>query len=169
MQSLLDLPSPPPAAERRLAVLVVDDQRVVREGLAGLLGSAQLPLRWVGSAATALEALALVLQMRPEVVVLDVDLAGDDGLALIAKLPRGTGVLVLTSHGDAGTRARALGLGALRFIEKHQPAADLLGAIVEIAEIALPRIRGEQAPALQGTTSLPPLVASSAAGGAGPL
>jgi len=140
-------------------VLVVDDQLAVREGLARLISCAAIPLRCVTTAATGAEALSAAARMNPEVVVLDVDLAGEDGLALIPQLKRTAGVLVLTSHGDPATRARARLLGASAFIEKHQPAADLLGSIVDIGHL---RMRGEDAPPMHGSSSHPELVAPSA-------
>ena len=143
-----------------VGVLVVDDQRVVREGLARLISCAQMALRFVSTASNCAEALSAAARLRPEVVVLDVDLAGEDGLALIPQLMQSAGVLVLTSHGDPATRARALLLGARAFIEKHQPAADLLEAIVQIGHA---QMRGEQAPGPQGTSSHLAVAASSAA------
>ena len=71
----------PPAALAPIAVLLVDDQLAVRQGLARLIASSALPLRAVASAATGPEALRLAAALRPEVVVLDADLAGEDGLA----------------------------------------------------------------------------------------
>jgi len=124
-------------ADRRpapIGVLVVDDQFAVREGLKRLIACGSTPLRYISAAATAIEALNAAARLHPDVVVLDVDLDGEDGLALIPQLALTAGVLVLTSHGDAGTRARAADLGAAGFIEKHQPAADLLGAIERIGQ-----------------------------------
>ena len=115
-----------------IGILVVDDQFAVREGLARLLTCSATPLRYVSTAANAAEALLAAAKLLPNVVVLDADLDGEDGLALIPQLALTAGVLVLTSHGDAGTRARAAGLGALAFIEKHQPAAALLEAIERV-------------------------------------
>jgi len=155
---------PSPAASEPAAaaigVLVVDDQLAVREGLARLISCAAMPLRCISTAATGAEALSKAALMRPEVVVLDVDLAGEDGLALIPQLKQTAGVLVLTSHGDPATRARACLLGASAFIEKHQPAADLLGSVVAIGIL---RMRGEEAPVLHGPSSHPEVVAPSAA------
>jgi two-component system, NarL family, nitrate/nitrite response regulator NarL len=147
-----------PSLAAPIAVLVVDDQLAVREGLTRLISCAQIPLRCVYAAANVAEALRLVKLHVPEVVVLDVDLAGDDGLALITQLAPGVAVLVLTSHGDPTTRARARLLGAMAFVEKHQPAADLLGAIVRIAHL---QMRGDKAPGARGPSSLPGLAASS--------
>jgi two-component system, NarL family, nitrate/nitrite response regulator NarL len=149
-----------------IAVLVVDDQLAVREGLARLMTCACIPLRAVCTAATPAEALRMAQIHRPEVVVLDVDLAGEDGLALLVHLSPAAGVLVLTSHGDAATRARASLLGAMAFIEKHQPAADLLGAIVRVAHMQIThmQMRGDKAPGAHGRSSLPSLSGSSVAG-----
>jgi two-component system, NarL family, nitrate/nitrite response regulator NarL len=147
-----------PTLAAPIAVLVVDDQLAVREGLTRLIACGQIPLRCVFTAATVAEALRMAQLHRPEVVVLDVDLAGDDGLALLPQLAPSVAVLVLTSHGDTATRARALLLGAMAFVEKHQPAADLLGAIVRIAHL---QTRGDKAPGTRGPSSLPGLAASS--------
>lgn len=117
-----------------LGVLVVDDQAAVREGVARLIASAESSMVCVGTAASGAEALSRGEAVRYEVVVLDADLNGEDGLALIPRFALNAAVLVLTSHGDAATRRRAMQLGALAFIEKHQPAAELLRSIVDVAE-----------------------------------
>lgn len=143
-----------------VAVLIVDDQLAVREGLTRLFACAPLVFRATATAACKTEALRLAATLRPEVVVLDVDLAGEDGLALIEHFGPGAGVLVLTCHGDDVTRARANRLGAMAFIEKHQPAAELLAALVAVATL---QTRGEGTPAGPGQSTLPPQVISSAA------
>ena len=156
-------PPTPPEAEKHtdgVGVLVVDDQLAVREGLARLISCASLPWRCVTTAWNGAEALSAAARMHPEVVVLDVDLAGEDGLALIPQLKKTANVLVLTSHGDTATRARARSLGASAFIEKHQPAADLLGSISEIGHL---RMRGEEAPRVHGPSSHVEVSAPSAA------
>lgn len=141
-----------------VGVLIVDDQLAVREGLARLITAAPLALRFVSTAGTGDEALSLAAQLRPDVVVLDVDLAGEDGLALVAKFPPGTCVLVLTSHGDRVTRERAKALGVGAFIEKHQPAVDLLNAI---ADLSRTWERGDKPPGTPGASSHREMVASS--------
>jgi len=137
-----------------IGVLVVDDQLAVREGLARLIACAPMALRYVSTAATGAEALSAAARLHPDVVVLDVDLAGEDGLALIPQLSLTASVLVLTSHGDPLTRTRAARLGALAFIEKHQPAADLLGSIAAICRLPA-RGEGEESPGRPGTSSPP--------------
>jgi two-component system nitrate/nitrite response regulator NarL len=142
-----------------IAVLVVDDQQAVREGLARLIACAPLALRAIETAAQGTDALRTSLSLRPDVVILDADLSGEDGLALIPLLAPAA-VLVLTCHGDRSTRERALRLGARAFVEKHQPAADLLDALVLMVG---PQTRGEEAPAHPGASTHRVAVASSAA------
>jgi two-component system nitrate/nitrite response regulator NarL len=143
-----------------IAVLVVDDQLAVREGLARLLACAPIELRDIATAANASEAMLAVARLRPDVVVLDVDLAGEDGLALIACFSPGTRVLVLSCHGDPATRARAARLGACAFVEKHLPAAELLQTLAAITTI---QSRGEECPGGVGASAHLGLGASSGA------
>lgn len=149
--------TPPGSAASAIGVLVIDDQLAVREGVARLISCSSLALREVAVAASGAEALGIAALMRPALVVLDVDLAGEDGLALIPTLCATARVLVLSSHGDSATRRRARQLGALAFVAKHQPAAVLLGAL---EAIAAPRSREEDSPAVQSTSS--PVVSRSA-------
>ena len=115
-----------------LAVLVIDDQAAVREGIASLIGCAPVALRSVRTVANSADALHIADWLRPQIVVLDADLDGEDGLALLPLLSPAK-VLVLSCHGDAATRGRAMRLGASEFIEKHQPATDLLAAFMRLA------------------------------------
>lgn len=151
----MPLPSPQTTEILRpatpIGVFVIDDQLAVREGLARLIACAPMARRYVSTFATGAEALSAAAHLHPDVVVLDVDLAGEDGLLLIPQLALTASVLVLTSHGDPATRERADRLGARAFIEKHQPAADLLGAIADICRLST--LEREKAPSEPGTSS----------------
>lgn len=109
-----------------LRVLIVDDHLAVREGLSRLIGNDPVRPRPVFTASSTAEALRALVDVRPHVVVLDVDLAGADGLALLPALVAVAQVLVLSCHGDRETRRRAFFLGARAFIEKGEPASVLL-------------------------------------------
>lgn len=148
------------AAIAPIAVLVVDDQPAVREGLARLLASGTAVMLAISTAANCAEALREAARVQPDLVVIDVDLAGEDGLALIALLPSKTSVLVLTSHCDAATRARALRLGALAVIGKHESADLLVRAVARIAHL---HSRGEKSPIPPGASTHAPMDASSVA------
>jgi len=131
-----------------IGVLVVDDEPALREGLARLIVSAPLTLRFISTAANGVQALSAAARLKPDLVLLDVDLGGEDGLALVAQLGATARVIVLTSHGDAATRRRAAALGALALVEKDRPAADLMRVIVDIA---LLHSREEAVPSAKGT------------------
>ncbi len=118
---------------RAIGVLVIDDQRAVREGVARLISSAPLVLREICTATNGAEARAIATRLKPEVVILDADLHGEDGLELIGQFGPDARILILTSQGDAATRCRAKKCGAAAFIEKQQPADELLAAIVALA------------------------------------
>lgn len=120
-----------------LAVLIVDDQAAVREGLTRLISSLGRPFGDVHTAASTTEALQVLSRARPQLVVLDVDLAGEDGLALLPKLTADAAVLVLSSHGDAATIARACDGGARAFVHKQRPASDLVDALRRLAALQL--------------------------------
>lgn len=152
-------------------VLLVDDQQAVREGLSRLIDCAPQSLRCVGAVATGAQALEASLRLLPELVVLDVDLNGEDGLALLpALLPRSR-VLVLTCHDDNATRDRALRLGAQAFLAKHLPAAELLGTLVRLGGLGRPDRAGavdplggqDKTPPRQGASSPRDMAPSSAA------
>lgn len=148
--AFLHAPDPGPTpASHPIAVLVVDDQPAVREGLARLLACATPVWRAIETASQGHEALRRAAALHPEVVILDADLGGEDGLALIPHFAPAA-VLVLTCHGDPATRQRASLLGAAAFLEKHRPAHELLDAVHRLATL---QMRGEMSPAAARTSS----------------
>ncbi len=116
-----------------LAVLVVDDQAIVREGLSRLIASLGAPFGAIHTAANFAQAIEVVERAQPQLVILDVDLAGEDGLMLLPQLTAAASVLVLTSHGDDTTIARARAGGACAFVHKQRPASDLVNSLRQLA------------------------------------
>lgn len=118
--------------EEPLKVLVVDDHAGIRVGIAGLIDAQCGRMCCVGAAATGREALARTRELQPHVIVLDVNLDGEDGLALIPTLRRDacSAIVVLTSFTDPQIAVRAMRLGAHACLNKTSPAADLIDAIV---------------------------------------
>lgn len=114
-----------------LKVLVVDDHIGIRIGIASLINAEHPYMSAVGSAATAAEALAKAHALQPDVVVLDVNLDGEDGLALIPALRRAASceVVVLTSLADPHVALHAHHMGARACLHKAAPASELLRVI----------------------------------------
>jgi len=121
--------------ERPIRVLVVDDHIAIRIGISQLIDAERPRMHSVGTAASASEALREAQEQRPQVIVLDVDLAGEDGLALIPALQRAApcAVVVLTSLADPRVAVRALELGASTCLSKTAPATELIGSIFAAA------------------------------------
>ncbi|MFE4218149.1 response regulator [Streptomyces sp. NPDC056844] len=122
--------SPPPV---RLAV--VDDDPLVRAGLALMLGGADR-IELVGEGADGTEALALVDRTHPDVVLMDIRMPGMDGLAATEELRRRPGapeVIVLTTfHADEQV-LRAIRAGAAGFVLKDTPPAQIVEAVLRVA------------------------------------
>ncbi|HEU0204611.1 MAG TPA: response regulator transcription factor [Burkholderiaceae bacterium] len=114
-----------------MKVLIVDDHEAVLTGLSLLIQSEAPRLQLAGLARNGAEALQLAHSLRPDVIVLDLCLAGENGLDLLPTLRQGgaTAIVVLTSCTDAQSRARASALGVHGYVNKVAPAAVLLAAI----------------------------------------
>ncbi|MER7208048.1 response regulator transcription factor [Streptosporangium sp. NPDC020072] len=119
-----------------IGVLLVEDMHLIRGALAALIGLED-DMRIVGEVSTGREAVTLGLELRPEVVVLDIQLPGElDGLDAARELRAGApecGLLMLTSAGGTETLRRALEIGARGFMLKDAPPARLAEAIRRVA------------------------------------
>ena len=116
---------------RPISVLIADDHPVVRQGLA-VLFDVQDDLVLVGQASDGAKAVALVRELTPDVLVLDLKLPGLDGLGVLAELRAAgltTRVLVLTSAAGPGSPAMALQAGAAGFLYKDVDPEALVRAI----------------------------------------
>jgi DNA-binding NarL/FixJ family response regulator len=112
-------------------VLVVDDQRLVREGIASLL-SIQEGISVVGTAVDGQEAVEKALALSPDVVLMDVRMPVLDGIAATLQIRsklQGCQVLMLTTFDDEQYVVKSLQAGATGYLLKDIPAADLAQAI----------------------------------------
>lgn len=118
-----------------VTVFVVEDHPVVREGLRMLLEAAG-DLHVLGVAASASGALEALRASPPQVVLLDLDLGDEDGLACLPRLLEAAPaarVLILTAVREPGRDEAALSAGARGFVRKEAPADELLRAIRTVA------------------------------------
>ncbi|GAA2303416.1 response regulator transcription factor [Nonomuraea roseoviolacea subsp. roseoviolacea] len=120
-----------------VTVLVVDDQVLIRAGLAALIRAAP-GLDVVGEAATGEEAVALAASARPDVVLMDIRMPGVNGLAATERIlaeggERAPKVLILTTFDIDEYVYNALRLGASGFLLKDTPPERLISAIHTVA------------------------------------
>jgi DNA-binding NarL/FixJ family response regulator len=90
----------------------------------------------VGQACDATEAISLARTLRPDVILLDVELPGVSGIAVIEMLRTATphsAVVIFTLRDDSATSTRARAAGAEAFVAKHQTEETLLAAIRGVA------------------------------------
>jgi NarL family two-component system response regulator LiaR len=130
-----------------IRVLVVDDQVIVREGVALLLGQVR-GIEIVGEAGDGQQAVALDAILRPDVVLMDLVMPGMDGIEATRRITAAredAKVLVLTSYAGDEKVIPAIEAGARGFLLKDSSPADLIRAIRHVHE---------------GRSSLDPTIAS---------
>lgn len=115
-------------------VLVVDDHAPTLAAIAALLELEQPEIEVVGTARDCAGALRLAHDASPDVVVLDLDLDGEDGTELIGPLAEqyGATVIILTSSNDPQMRRRSFAAGAHAYVSKFAPSAELIHAILAV-------------------------------------
>ncbi len=114
-----------------IRIVIVDDHRIVREGLRGLL-EAQTDMEVVAEASDGRSALRLVQEHSPSVVVMDVsmpDLNGIEATRQITGHVPGVRVLALSMHYDGRFVAGMLGAGAVGYLSKDCASDELVAAI----------------------------------------
>jgi DNA-binding NarL/FixJ family response regulator len=118
-------------------VFLVDDEPTVRRGLRMQL-ELEADMAVVGEAAGGRAAIEQVARAAPDVVLMDLQMAGGDGLsatnALRTQLPS-LPVVILSLHDGLRTRSEALAAGARAFVSKHDPAGVLLATIRRVAGV----------------------------------
>jgi two-component system, NarL family, response regulator LiaR len=120
----------------KIRLLVVDDQTVVREGLAAIL-SYYSDIEVVGQAQDGVQALKMVQQSQPDVILLDLVMPNMDGLTTIPKIKEiapQTRILVVTSFAETDRVYQAIKAGALGYILKDATREQLLQSIRDVAQ-----------------------------------
>jgi len=121
----------------RIRVLLVDDQTLFVEGLKMVLASKAEDIVLVGIAYNGREGLDLALREKPDVVLMDIRMPVMDGVEstrLIREQLPDTRVLILTTFDDDEYVIEALKLGAVGYILKDIPPAELISAIRAVHE-----------------------------------
>ena len=120
----------------RTKVLIVDDHPLFRSGLRQVIQSSPC-LELVGEAGDGEAALKFILEKKPDVAVLDINLPGLTGLEVARKLQgkkNPTRLIILTMHKEEDMINRALDFGAHGFVLKENAVEDIIEAIVTVAK-----------------------------------
>ncbi|MDQ1300473.1 MAG: hypothetical protein QG637_391, partial [Chloroflexota bacterium] len=134
-----------------VTVLVVDDQRLVREGVASLL-ELQEGVRIVGQAVNGQEAIEQAVALAPDVILMDVRMPVMDGIAATMEIRRrapGCQVIMLTTFDDDEYIIKSLRAGAVGYLLKDIPAAHLAQA-VQLAQAGIYQLEPSVAGKLVG-------------------
>jgi DNA-binding NarL/FixJ family response regulator len=119
-----------------IAVLIVDDHGLVREGLRTLI-DAESGLRVVGEASTAEEALALARKLRPGVIVLDNRLPDRDGLDIVSEIREASSasrILLCSGLTEGSLLVDAAAAGVDGFVAKESPNTEIVDAVRKVAD-----------------------------------
>jgi DNA-binding NarL/FixJ family response regulator len=114
-----------------IRVMIVDDQRLMREGLAAIIGI-EKDLEIVGLASNGLEAYKNALELKPDVILMDIRMPvadGVEGTRLVRRHLPDVKVLVLTTFDDSELIFKALEQGAHGYLLKDMPAEAIVSAI----------------------------------------
>jgi two-component system, NarL family, response regulator LiaR len=122
-------------ANKKIQILVVEDQNVVREGIVAIL-SFQPDIEVVGEAQDGIQAVELAQKTRPDVILLDMVMPRQDGLTTIPQLRTvvpNARILVLTSFAESNRVYQAIKAGALGYMLKDTTRTQLLQSIRDVA------------------------------------
>lgn len=117
-----------------MRILIVDDHEALRAGVRSVLESRGLEV--CGEAADGQEALAKALQLRPDLVILDITMPVLDGFSAAREIHKrlpGVGILLLSMHESASMINIAKSSGARGYVAKSEGIARILKAVDAIA------------------------------------
>lgn len=122
--------------EDRIRILIADDHPVVRDGLVAML-STQGDFQVIGEAATGRETVSRALELRPDVLLLDLEMPDMDGVHALEEIRRqfpGIQVIVLTAFDTDERILSALKSGASGYLLKGVPRQEIFHAIRTVSQ-----------------------------------
>ena len=118
-----------------ISLLIVDDHPVVRDGLRGMF-SADPRFEVIGEAGNGAEAITMAVELRPDVILMDLRMPGGDGVSAIRALAERrvpSRVLVLTTYDTDADIMAAMEAGATGYLLKDSPREELFRAAEAVA------------------------------------
>jgi DNA-binding NarL/FixJ family response regulator len=129
-----------PAAGKSIRIVLVDDHEVVRTGM-NLIIQKQPQMTVVAEASNAGEAMEVVREEQPDIILLDLDLGDEQGLenglhciSQLLEVASAARIIVLTGSRDEETHRRAIGLGAMGILGKESATELIVKAITRVFE-----------------------------------
>ena len=146
-----------------LDLLLVDDDELIRDGLAGSFDWGALGFRLVGQARSGAQALALVAKLRPAAMILDIRMPGMSGIDVLQALRKDhpdVAVMLLSAHSEFEYAREGLKLGAFDYVLKIDVLTELEPALRRLAaEVVRRKERTDEASRLQAVRQGERLVA----------
>src|SRR5690348_7371211 len=118
-------------AQTTIRILIVDDHEIVRKGLCAMLHEDE-DFEVVGQTGSGNLAVALAMQLQPDIVLLDIVLGSVNGLDIAQQLQRAcpeTRIVLLTGHKVDDHLFRAMRIGVHGYLQKAMPTGELLNAL----------------------------------------
>ncbi len=148
-------------AETNIRVLIADDHTVVRKGLAALLSAGKYGIEVIGEASNGDEAVQMVAQLEPDVILMDLVMPVKSGLEAIAEIKQmqpNARILVLTSFANGENVTQAIRSGAYGFLLKDTSPDELVQTIHSVYgdKLTIPQelthvLLGAKAPEMEST------------------
>ena len=138
-----------------IKVLIVDDIPETRDHLSRLLGM-EREIDVAGTASSGEEAIQMAMEMRPDVIVMDINMPGMDGIAtaeIISQRLPNSAVIMMSVHGEAEHLKRSMLAGAREFLVKPFSADEFSTSIKRVHEREL--VRREQMQATRDASAPP--------------
>ncbi len=120
-----------------LRIMIADDHRLFRQGLIGLMRTRKDLVEVIGEAATGSEAIRLTQSLRPDVVLMDINMPDGDGLRATAQLRQlcpETAIVILTASESDEHIYEAVRLGAAGYLLKSLDASELFDLLCGVAQ-----------------------------------
>jgi two-component system response regulator DesR len=117
-----------------IRLVVADDEELIRSAIIALL-EMEADIRVVGDVGDGTTAVTLTQQLRPDVVLLDLEMPGADGIEAAGIIHRSTNArtIIVTRHARPGVLRRALAAGVSGFIPKSSPVSKVADVVREVA------------------------------------
>jgi pilus assembly protein CpaE len=124
-------------SQDKIRILIVDDVAETRENLRKLL-SFDPNIEVIGAASTGEEGVQIAIEAKPDVILMDINLPGMDGITATENIVRevpAAQIVILSVQGETGYMRRAMAAGARDFLVKPPSSDELLSTITRAAEI----------------------------------